>query len=168
MRALYLASVWLHVLAAAAWIGGMVFLVAVLVPVLRGRPFGDVQTELLYRVGLRLRHFGWAMMGLLVATGVANVALLGGRWGDAWSGALWHGAWGRALLAKLVMVGATLGLSAAHDFWVGPRAVALTRAEPGSARSRRYTRWARGMGRLMLVLSLGVLALAVMLPRGGL
>ena len=168
MRVLYLASIWLHILAAAAWIGGMVFLVLVLVPVLRGRPFGAIQTELLYRVGLRLRHVGWVMMGLLVVTGVINVGLRGIGWDAVCSGALWQGAWGHALLANLVLVGATLALSAVHDFWVGPRAVVLLRTEPGTARCRRYTQHARWMGRMMLVLSLAVLALAVTLPRGGL
>lgn len=168
MRVLYLSSVWLHILAAAAWIGGMVFLALVLVPVLRGRPFGEVQTELLYRLGLRLRHFGWAMIGLLVVTGVVNMAVLGGGWEAVWTGALWHGPWGHALSAKLGLVTVMLALSAAHDFWVGPKAMALIEAETGTPRCRRYQRSARWMGRLMLVLSLGILALAVTLPRGGL
>lgn len=168
MRMLYLTSIWLHILAAAAWIGGMVFLALVLVPVLRGRPFGDVQTELLYRIGLRLRRLGWALVGLLVVTGVVNVALRGVGWHALWSGALGQGPWGHALLAKLGLVAVMLALSAAHDFWVGPKAMALIEAEPGTPRCRRYQRSARWVGRLMLVLSLGVLALAVTLPRGGL
>jgi putative copper export protein len=35
LRAFYLVSVFLHLVAAAAWIGGMIALAAVVVPVLR-------------------------------------------------------------------------------------------------------------------------------------
>lgn len=168
MMVLYLASVWLHVLAAAAWIGGMVFLALILVPVLRGRPFGEIQTQLLYRVGLRLRHFGWMMLGLLVVTGVFNLVFRGIGWEAVRSGALWTGSWGHALLCKVALVTLMLVLSAAHDFWVGPKAVALIAAEPGTVRCRRYTQAARWMGRSMLLLSLAILVLAVTLPRGGL
>lgn len=167
MRWLYLASIWLHVLAAAAWIGGMVFLVAVALPVVRGRDFDDVRTELLHRIGLRLRYVGWVLLGLLVLTGIANLALRGVSWEAVATGRLWAGAWGSALLYKVVLVGVTLVVSAVHDFWVGPRAVALMRIESESVRYRRYVQSARWMGRAMLVLSLAILALAITLPRGG-
>src|SRR5690606_12571142 len=140
----------------------------VLVPVLRGRPFGDIQVALLERVGLRLRYVGWAAMGLLVATGVANVALRGIGWAAWWDGSLWQGPWGNALAAKLWLVGVTLAVSAVHACWLGPKAMALMEAEPCSPQCRRYRSAARWMGRAMLLLSLGVLALAVALPRGGL
>ena len=167
MRALYLASVWLHLLGAVTWVGGMLFLVLVMVPVLRGRPFGAIQIPLLDRIGLRLRYVGWAAMGLLLVSGVANVTLRGG-WAAWPDGALWAGRWGHALAAKLVLVGVTLAVSAAHDFWVGPRAMRLLETAPRTPACRRYRRAARWMGRAMLLLSLGVLALAATLPRGGL
>ena len=38
MRVVYLASVWLHIVAAMTWIGGMVVFVAAVMPYFRQRP----------------------------------------------------------------------------------------------------------------------------------
>jgi copper resistance protein D len=168
MRALYLLSVWLHVLAAVAWIGGMVFLVLVLVPVLRGRPFGAIQTQLLYRIGLQLRRVGWVALGLLIITGVTNLWLRGIPPVELFNPALYQGGFGSALLAKLALVAVVLAISAIHDFRVGPRAIALMEADPAGAAARSMRRRARWMGRLTFVLSLVILWLATTLPRGGL
>ena len=45
---LHLVSIWLHILAATVWIGGMAALGLLLVPVLRQERFEDVATPLLY------------------------------------------------------------------------------------------------------------------------
>ena len=58
MHALYLFSVWLHILAATAWIGGMFFLVLVVVPWLRrGNERQDAAT-FLQETGERFRAVG--------------------------------------------------------------------------------------------------------------
>lgn len=55
MHTLYLVSVWLHIVAAMTWIGGMIFLVAVLVPMLR-RPERRAQAAELFGIlGVRFR-----------------------------------------------------------------------------------------------------------------
>lgn len=167
VRALYLLSVYVHLLAAVVWVGGMVFLVLVLVPVLRGRPFGEIQTQLLYRIGMQLRRVGWVALALLVITGLTNLWLRGIAPAELLNADLYRGRWGRALLAKLALVASVLAISAAHDFWVGPRAIALMEADAGAC-ARSMRRRARWMGRLTLLLSLGILWLAVTLPRGGL
>lgn len=168
MRELYLFSVWLHVLAAATWIGGMVFLGLVLVPVLRKPPLRDHSALMLYRTGMRFRQVGWVSLALLVLTGLINLEVRGYGWVNVWDGSLWQGGWGHALLAKLVLVCVVLLLSAVHDFYVGPRAVAQLESDPSTAQSHRLRRAASWMGRLTLLLSLAILALAVTLPRGGL
>ena len=168
MRELYLFSVWLHILAAAAWIGGMVFLGLVLVPVLRKPPLRDSSTSLLYRTGLRFRQVGWISLALLVLTGFVNLAVRGYGWMDLWQGDMWQGGWGRALAAKLIFVIVVLILSAVHDFYIGPRAVAQMEKAPGTAQTDRLRKAASWMGRITLFLSLIILALAVTLPRGGL
>ena len=57
-HALHLASVWLHILAATVWIGGMAALGLLLVPLLRRERFQDVARPLLYASALRFRWIG--------------------------------------------------------------------------------------------------------------
>jgi copper resistance protein D len=101
---------WLHVLAAITWIGGMLFLALVLVPVTRRIEDRALQARLFHAVGVRFRTLGWIALGILVATGLGNLWLY------------------PQLLTtprfqwKLGLVLLALGLSAFHDFVLGPRA----------------------------------------------
>jgi len=110
---------WLHVLAAITWIGGMLFIALVLVPVTRRLEDAALRTRLVHAVGLRFRTVGWIALGVLVATGLLN---------------LWRFP---SLLYtprfqwKLGLVALTLILSAFHDFVLGPRAGAPG-ADPGA------------------------------------
>jgi putative copper resistance protein D len=101
---------WLHVLAAITWIGGMLFIALVLVPVTRRLPDASLRTRLVQAVGVRFRTVGWIALGVLAATGLANLAL---------HPLLLHAfrfQW------KLGLVAVALVLSAVHDFVLGPRA----------------------------------------------
>lgn len=166
MRALYLLSVWLHIMAAAVWIGGMVFLVLVLLPVVRRRMHEGTAPGLIHWTGLRFRTVGWVCMGFLVLSGILNLALRGIGWSHLWDGGLWRSAFGRILGIKLLLVSAILLLGAGHDFIIGPRATARWQAHPSSPEARRLRRQAAWLGRLSLLLSLLVVALGVMLVRG--
>ncbi len=81
MRALYLVSVWLHIVAAAAWIGSMLSLAPVLVPSLRSPAFAANATGVLLAFGERFRSVGWVTLLVLVATGSVNSAMRSGSWG---------------------------------------------------------------------------------------
>lgn len=168
LRVVYLLSVWLHVLAAIVWIGGMVFLGAVLVPELRRPSMKRAAPSLLYRTALRFRWLGWAALLLLLVTGTFNLGYRGYAWSDLWSGGLWEGGFGRALGFKLLLVAAIVLISAVHDFVLGPRTARRMQDAPDAAATKRLRRQASWMGRITLVLSLIVLWLAVLLLRGGL
>ena len=101
---------WLHVVAAIAWIGGMLFLGLVLVPITRRLEDRALRVRLVQAVGERFRVVGWIALGVLVVTGVANVWLnpaVLDRPRFFW---------------KLGLVLLALALSAIHDFDLGPRA----------------------------------------------
>ncbi len=168
MMALYLLSVWLHLLAAIIWIGGTIFIVLVLVPATRQPEYRPVASGLIQWTGRRFRLIGWICLGLLILSGVFNLAYRGFGWEDLWSGRLWQGPFGRTLGIKLLLVAVILLLSALHDFVVGPRATALWQANPGLAQALQRRRQATWIGRINLLLTLIVVGLGVMLVRGGL
>lgn len=166
MRTLDLLSVWLHILAAMIWLGGMIFLVLVLVPVTRRPEYRGLAGSLIHWTGVRFRWVGWICLALLVLSGLLNLAARGVTWADAWSGQLWQTSFGRALGIKLILVAVILILSALHDFAIGPRATAAWQANPSSTETLRLRRQATWIGRINLLLALLVLVFAVILVRG--
>ena len=140
---LRLVIVWLHVTAAAAWVGGLLYASHVVGPAAaRG---GRESLHLLTRG----RAVAWTAWGLLVVTGLENLRRLG--FASPW------------LAAKLVAVIALLALAAHRDFAVLPRAI---RAVEGGADPARTLSGVRVFDRVLLVLSLAVLFLAVGVARG--
>jgi putative copper export protein len=101
---------FLHVLAAITWIGGMLFIALVLVPVTRGIQDPALRRSLVQATGRRFRAIGWIALGILVATGLVNLALRPELLGVP---RFW---------AKAGLVLLALALSAVHDFVLGPRA----------------------------------------------
>ncbi len=166
MHAFYLLSVWLHILAAIVWMGGMVFLILVLVPAIRQPRYWGVAASLVHWTGLRFRWVGWICLGLLLLSGAFNLAYRGFGWTDLWGGQLWEGSFGRILGAKLLLVAVIFVASILHDFAIGPRATALWQQNPASAKAVRLRRQAAWVGRLNLLLARVVIALGVMLVRG--
>jgi copper resistance protein D len=166
MRGIYLLSVWLHILAAVAWVGGTLFLVIVLVPAMRRPEFGAVSPALIRLTALRFRWVGWVCFCIFAVTGVSNLAARGIGIKELRDGAFWQGSFGLTLAIKLVLVAAILLVSAFHDFFLGPRAAAAWEAHRGSADTLRLRRQAVRLGRLNLLLALAVILLGSMLVRG--
>jgi len=165
MHAIYVVSVWLHILAASTWIGGMLFLVLVLVPGLRGGD-GARAAALLRDTGHRFRAVGWACFALLAATGAVNLWVRGVRAAELVDPEWLATPFGSALGAKLAGFAAVLAISALHDFRVGPRASAAAERDPGGAEARRLRCAARLLGRANVLLALAIVGLAVFLVRG--
>ncbi len=166
MRTLHLASVYVHLLAMAVWVGGMGFLALVLVPLVRRPEFRGQAPALFHVVGARFRPVGWTCLGLLVATGSVQLFARGVRGADLLSAGFWSGMYGRTLAWKLLVVALILVASAVHDFWLGPRATAHWRAEGSEAAATKLRRQASLLGRVTLLLALLASAFGVTLVRG--
>lgn len=159
-------AISVHILAAIVWIGGMAFLGLVVVPVMRRSDLGRAATELFHRSAVRFRTIGWVCIVLLLATGIVNL----GRWGigssELLSADFWDSSFGGILAAKLVAIFVIVVLSAAHDFFVGPRASAAIRKAPNSQEAQRLRSAASWIGRVNFLLAVAVVVLAVRLARG--
>lgn len=166
MRTLYLVSVWLHLIAVAIWVGGMLFLTLVVVPWLRG-PGRAIAFGFLRDSGRRFRTIGWICFGVLLATGSFNLWMRGVRF-SSFADAGWLAAgFGRVVLYKLGFFVVVLTMSALHDFVMGPRATAAIERDPRSPEALRLRRSASWFGRLNLLLGLVLMLLGVMIVRGG-
>lgn len=144
MRGVYLASVSLHVLAAMTWVGGMVVFVAAVMPYFRRRPEAE-KTAFLDWFGPRFRVVSWICFAILAATGTFNLWARGVRLDDLLRGAWWTTPFGHVFMIKLGLVIVALAVSVAHE-----------------GMTKRY---ARLLGRSLLLLGLAIVAVAVMLVR---
>ncbi len=154
------ALVWIHLLAAVVWVGGMVFLSVVLVPVLK-QDGGFARHVVLFRtIAYRFRAVVWGAMGILVVTGSLMAA---GR--SIPLMAPWQ--WPTIFLAKISVVSLLFTLTLLHDLVVGPqvRKILGKPEAERSARDRVLIRYSAFVPRLSLLVALLVLLLAVVLAR---
>lgn len=166
MHTLYLLSVIVHVLAAITWIGGIAFLMLVVVPWLRTSGGAVDAARFLRETGARFRNVGWTCFALLIPTGVFQLYVRGVRLSSFTDGAWLASSAGRVIVAKLVVFALVLGLSAVHDFVIGPRATTAIAASPTSVEAARLRRQASWLGRSNALCAFVLVALAVMIVRG--
>lgn len=166
VQALYLAMVWLHIIAAAAWVGGMIFFAAVVVPVVRHPDYRAKAGDLVHRVGRRYRVLGWTSLAALVISGTYLLDTRGVGLTELTSASFYATSFGKTVAAKLLMIGAILVATLVHDISMGPKATRLLRERPDDPRAQRIRLVARYWGRANLLFALVVVALGVMLVRG--
>lgn len=134
----------LHVLAAITWIGGMLFVALVLVPVARRLDDPALRARLFHETGVRFRTVGWIALGLLVVSGLGNLIQ------RPYLMTVPHFQW------KLGLVVLALVLSVLHDFVLGPRA-----GRPGvDPRVRVAATWIARVN-VLVVVAVVVLGLAL-------
>lgn len=145
MRGLYLVSVWLHVLAAMAWVGGMIVFVSVLLPFYRAQA-ESVKSAFLADYGRRFRTLTWICLAILVLTGTVNLWARGVRAADFVRPEWLKSTFGHLVVLKLSLIAAAVTISALHE----------------CATTRFRARW---LGRLTLLAALAIVWVAVLLVR---
>lgn len=155
-----LAVTWVHLVAAVVWIGGMVFLSLILVPILRSNGFTMEKRAVFQAVAHRFRLVVWSAILILLVTGLLMLAI---RFGG--SGSAFHVP--TILLIKLPIVALLIALTAAHDFWVGPQVRRLSPIPPDQRTKLQslLIRLSPIMARVSLVLGLVVLLLGLAVAR---
>jgi putative copper export protein len=151
-------SLFLHVMSAIFWVGGMLFLTLVIVPFLNVLK-DPAEKGMVYRaIGPRYRTYAWVAIALLCVTGPLNLHLLGVPLSSLFDPAFHATAYGRALLIKLFLVFLIIISSLLHDFWVGPKA----RVSP------KFSFYARVFGRSNLFIAILIIICAIIIRAGGL
>lgn len=149
----------LHLVSAVAWIGGMLFLSLVLVPVLKREGFHGERRILFQAVAHRFRVVVWMSIFTIFVTGLFLLA--------AYVYSTNPASWPMVLKVKLVLVAILIALTAAHDFWVGPLVVRIKRetiSDTPVAQQFLVT-LSPWIARLGLVLALGILSLGIAVAR---
>jgi uncharacterized membrane protein len=161
---LYILITLLHVLAAILWTGSLLFMSLLLVPALRRLDNPALMARMIQAVGRRYRVAGWISLGVLLVTGYFALMFRGITHATLVDPVFWSSPFGQTLGWKLALFAVVVGLSITHDLFSGARLRRRRETDPaGAERLRRTASW---MGRITLVLSLVIVALAVMLVRG--
>jgi uncharacterized membrane protein len=152
--------VWIHLVAAVVWIGGMAFLSLVLMPPLTREPLAAHRAVLIQIVSRRFRVLVWVSIAVLLVSGMM---LLSGRVPSL----LVPEGWPLLAQVKVGLVLVLILLTALHDFWLGPLVSRLLHDVPTTrtATARWLIRLSPWIARAGLVLGLAVLLAAVALVR---
>jgi putative copper resistance protein D len=160
----FVVSMWVHLLAAITWIGGLLFITMVLVPTLRVPELRSNALVLLRLTGRKFQRIAYASLVTLVATGTTNLVLKAGSWEAV--GETLTTSYGRLLVAKVGLVLVVIALALYHDLIVGPAATRAMEADATSAAALALRRQASWIGRVNTALSLVIMTLALLLVRG--
>src|ERR1044071_4428583 len=109
----YYISVWLHIIGATFWIGGMLFLPLVLLPGIKDHPD---RKNLLMVTGLKFRFYGYIMLAILLLTGLLNLYFRGIRF--SWN-FFTDTHWGSLVSLKVVLFISMIMISLFHDQFAG-------------------------------------------------
>jgi putative copper resistance protein D len=144
-----------HLLAAGAWLGGLVPLGFILLDYSGrdGQPIVDVD-----RILLRFSSMGYVAVASLIASGLVNCFFLVGS-----VSSLPTTPYGQILLGKIALFTAMLALAAANRFWIVPRMIETRTARSGElafwlGRLRNHVLGEQFLG-LMILLAVSVLGI---------
>ena len=152
--------VWIHLTAATFWVGGMLFLSLVAVPLLKKAPDPSSAQRGFINLARRFRTLVWIALSILVITGsilLPNHVDLSDSLGN----------WPPVVLVKLSLVFLLIIVSLTHDQLMGPKVRAL-KHKPTSeltVMEKLFTRLSPVISRLTLLLGLAILLAAVFIVR---
>jgi uncharacterized membrane protein len=165
---MYFLNVWIHILAAAVWTGGLIYTAAVAVPFALTHPVEERQ-RILRGLARRFRWIGWGSVIVLIITGIGNLLLrlTPIKASQILNGDMFNPEKVERLIAiwlpwKLMLVILMIGLMAFHDI-TSIRAARRSEGSPDGAPGSRAGSRAAALATLVAIL---VLYVSVRLVRG--
>jgi uncharacterized membrane protein len=165
---MYQICVWIHILMAMTWVGGLIYTAAVVVPLaIRREP--EERQRILRTFGRRFRWIGWGAVAVAILTGLGNLTL---RYTPIKISQLFNGQAfepGRVdeftaiwLPWKLALVGLMVLLMAFHDI----TSMRAARKYKGDRESAPGNRAGSAAAALATLVALAVVYVSVRLVRG--
>lgn len=165
---MYFLNVWIHILAAAVWTGGLIYTAAVAVPFALAHPV-DERQRILRGLARRFRWIGWGSIIVLIITGIGNLVLrlTPIKLAQIFNGDVFNPEKVERLIAiwlpwKLMLVIVMIALMAFHDI-TSIRAAKRHEGSPESAPGNRMGSRAAALATLIAIL---ILYVSVRLVRG--
>lgn len=165
---MYFLNVWVHILAAAIWTGGLVYTAAVVVPFAISHP-ADERQRILRALARRFRWIAWGSIVVLIITGIGNLTLRLSpiRFSQILNGDVFDPAKVETLIAiwlpwKLMLVILMIGLMAYHDV----TSIQAAKGFEGSPERAPGNRMGSRAAALATLLAILVLYVSVRLVRG--
>jgi len=153
MNSWYYISVWLHIVGASFWIGGMLFLPFVLLPGIKNHPD---RKNLLMATGLKFRFYGYIVLAMMLITGLLNISLRGISFSFDF---FILTRYGQLVELKIILFVLMITISLMHDLIVGKKAI----EQMENQNIKLVARWT---GRLLLLISLVMAYIGVIISRG--
>ena len=152
----YYISVWLHIIGATFWIGGMLFLPLVLLPGIKDHPD---RKRLLMVTGLKFRFYGYIVLAMMFVTGLLNIYFRGITFSMKF---FFESKYGSLVSLKILLFITMIIISIFHDLLFGREA-----AEEQLMDDPALKLIARWTGRLLLLISIIMVYIGIVISRGG-
>jgi len=152
----YYICVWLHIIGAAFWIGGMLFLPLVLLPGIKHHPD---RKKLLLATGLKFRFYGYIVLAMMFITGILNIYFRDINF--SWK-FFFESKYGSLVSLKILLFITMIIISIFHDLLFGRKAWEEQLMDDPVL--KLIARWT---GRLLLLISLIMAYIGVVISRGG-
>ncbi|WP_040507138.1 hypothetical protein [Leptospira wolbachii] len=150
-----------HIFSAMIWVGGMIFYVIVVIPVIRNPELKDQKLRLLQLTALQFRNISYFVFLVFVISGIG---LLYNKGYFESNGALLTTNIGYMFLAKIGLFTILFLSSLYHDFVTGPKTFIYLESDP--IQYERYRKTSAFFGRFNLLVSVSIALLGILASRG--
>lgn len=154
-------TVWLHLLAVSVWIGPQFFMFLAALPAIREIGDRQLRARVIRIVVTRFGYIAWGALAVIVLTGISNIFQTTNDFPHFFD---YDYRYAQVFSAKMTVLGATVLLTAAHTFIVGPQQMRLAETtDPDEAEVARLRRLSMILSSLALLGSIIVLFFGALL-----
>lgn len=143
------------------WVGGMIFYVIVVMPVIRNPELKDQKLRLLQLTALQFRNISYYVFSVFIVSGIALLYNKGYFYSN---GTLLTTNIGYMFIAKIGLFIILFLSSLYHDFVTGPKTFIYLKTDP--VQYERYRKTSAFFGRFNLIISLSITILGILASRG--